>query len=203
MVPIHDTDVAQERWARAEWENYELWEKVELRLKKHKRRWVLATITLFLILSAVPIVMDRWPKWVTRSVAVELAREINRIKREASIERTAYRIRFGAGDGLNYSVEKIPNCAAGSGPSVRNGSLNRTFFRSVSTWLAPPLGSEMGVPGLAISFCYDYLAGNGALVSGENVVGFGIIPVNDLAEKRLDRLTLLLLTGASAEISFD
>ena len=27
MAPIYDTDIAQSRWDKADWENYELWEK--------------------------------------------------------------------------------------------------------------------------------------------------------------------------------
>ena len=50
MVPIHDTDVAEERWSQAEWENYELWEKVELKLKRKKQLWILATFLVFLAL---------------------------------------------------------------------------------------------------------------------------------------------------------
>src|SRR6185437_11560801 len=94
MVPIHDSDVGEQRWSKSEWENYELWEKVELRLKRQKRLWVFATIVIFLGLSAVPIVIERWPKWSSRSMAVTLAREINRMKRDSSIGRSAFRLRF-------------------------------------------------------------------------------------------------------------
>jgi hypothetical protein len=203
MVPIHDTDVAEERWSKAEWENYELWEKVELRLKRHKRLWILATGLLFVTLSAVPIMLERWPKWTTRSMAVLLGREVNRIKREAINDRSAYRIRFNQDAGLSYSIEKVPNCSETTGQVTRTGSLQPKDSENAYAWFDPAVAKEMGIPGLVKEFCYDYLAGSGSVLKGESVVGFGIIPVKDLAEKKLDRMSLLLLSGPSAEISFD
>jgi hypothetical protein len=203
MVPIHDTDLAEERWSKAEWENYELWEKIELRLKRQKRLWIVATGIAFVALSAVPIVMDRWPKWTTRSLSRQLAQVINQVKREAISNRSAFRIRFVGDGNIDYVVEKLSSCTAAEGEKVRASSLGEGVKSSQYTWVSPNRGSELQVPGLVTDFCYDYLVGNGAILQGNPVVGFGIIPVNDLTEKRLDRLSLLLLSGSSAEISFD
>jgi hypothetical protein len=203
MVPIHDTDVAEERWSKAEWENYELWEKVELRLKRQKRLWIFATLVIFLVLSAVPIVMERWPKWSTRSMTVTLAREINRMKRESSIGRSAFRLRFVDEKKVSYVIEKIPSCSASQGEIVHTGTLLPPGTRDEFLWVSPSRGDQLGVPGLVDEFCYDYLAGSGAVLKGQSVVGFGIIPVSDLTEKRIDRLSVLILSGPSAEISFD
>lgn len=203
MVPIHDTDVAQERWSKAEWENYELWEKVELRLKRHRRLWILATFFLFLTLSAVPIVFERWPKWMTRSAARSLAQEINRIKREASLDRAAYRLKFIREGELSYVVERLPNCFAEKGEVIRTDSLPPQGWQKPFSWVSTARGLELGVPGLVNEFCYDYLAGSGSVLKGESIVGFGIIPAKDLTEGRLDRLSILLLSGPSAEETFD
>lgn len=203
MVPIHDTDVAEERWSQAEWENYELWEKVELKLKRKKQLWILATVLVFLALSAVPIVVDRLPKWMTRSVARTLAQEINRIKREASTDRVAYRLKFPDTSKLDYVVEKLPSCGSQTGEVVRTGNLFQTKNPGDYSILNSSEGITHGVPGLIDRFCYDSLSGSSAELNGETAVGFGIIPVKDLTEKRMDRLTVLLLTGSSAEISFD
>ncbi len=203
MAPIHDTDVAQERWSKAEWENYELWEKVELRLKRQKRLWIFATLVVFLILSAVPIVMDRWPKWMSRAAARHLAQEINQIKREASINRAAYRIKFVSEGDLKYVVEKISNCSVEKGDLIRASSIYPFSIQDSFTWISNVRGNNMHIPGLVNEFCYDYLTGSDPALRGESVVGFGIIPATDLTENRSDRLSILLLTGPSAEVSFD
>ncbi len=203
MAPIHDTDVGQERWSKAEWENYELWEKVELRLKRHRRFWTVGGACLFLILSAVPIVMERWPKWMTRSVSRVLAQELNRIKREASVDRAAYRIQFVAEGGLRYKVERLAHCMADQGDFVRTQSLVPYFGQADLSWISPAKGLELGIPGLVSEFCYDHLTGSYSDQNGENIVGFGIIPVTDLSEGKLERLSILLLSGPSAELSFD
>lgn len=203
MVPIHDTDVAEERWSKAEWENYELWEKVELRLRRHRRLWILGTLFLFVVLSAVPIVLDRWPKWATRAVIVKLAYEINQMKRDAGTNRSAYRLRFIQQKSLSYKIEKIPDCSTEQGEVVKSGSFEIQQFGYSFSWINPSQGQELGIPGLANEFCYDYLAGNGAVLKGLSIIGLGIIPDNDLTEKRTDRLSILVLSGPSAEISFD
>jgi hypothetical protein len=61
---------------------------------------------------------------------------------------------------------------------------------------------------LAESFCYDFLAGSDATLRNEPVMGFAVGPVTDLtresaADRRLDRVAVVLLTGPSAEVSFE
>ncbi len=198
MAPIHDTDVAEERWNQATWNQYELWEKVEHRARRKKRLWIAGTIGVFLLLSAVPILRDRWPKWASLGAARRLAREVNLMKREASVAHAAFRIRFNGA--LEFQIEKSASCSEG-GAVVRKGSL-REGDRGYAL-IAPAAGEELGVPGLIESFCYDYLSGSEPVLKGRPLVGFGIIPVNDLAEKRTDRVSMLLLGGPSAEPSFD
>ena len=203
MVPIHDTDLAEERWSKAEWENYELWEKIELRLRRQKRLWILATFVLFIVLSSVPILIDRWPKWKTRSIARQLAQEVNRVKQEAIAARAAYRLRF-VGDGkLDFVVERLASCTATEGEKIRTVSLVDGSKRDSFAWVNSSKGLELQIPGLVNEFCYDSLIGSVAPVQEKDMIAFGIMPVNDLTEKRIDRLSLLMLSGASAEISFD
>ena len=66
-------------------------------------------------------------------------------------------------------------------------------------------GGAWGVAGLGSSFCYDYLAGSEAVLGGKRLAGFAIAPVKDLALEpvRKDRVSVLLLAGPSAEISFE
>ena len=203
MVPIHDTDLAEERWSQSEWQKYELWEQVEQRFRRYRRRWIFATVVVFLILSAVPIVLDQRPKWKTRFIARILAQELNQLKRQAGVDRVAYRFKLQNQASLDYVIEKMPNCAASHGEVVEAGSLVKESLKGLYTWISPAQGQELGVPGLVNEFCYDYLSGSSATSKNEDVIGFGLIPANDLTEKRLDRLTVLLLTGPSAESSFD
>jgi hypothetical protein len=206
MVPIHDTDVAEERWSKGGWENYELWEKVELRLRRHKRFWIAGTVLVFLVLSAVPIVMDRWPKWASRTLARQLALEINRIKKDASVTRSAYRLVFSGTENLAFSVFKLTSCLvphAASGEVIRSGVLFGGRWDGGFALLSSSQGQGLGIPGLIHEFCYDPFQGSSAEMHAISTVGFGIIPVKDLTEKRVDRLTVLLLSGPSADISFD
>jgi hypothetical protein len=203
MAPIYDTDIAQSRWDRADWENYELWEKVAHRHRRQRRGWIAATVVVFLSLSSIPIVLDRWDKWSTLAASRRLAEEINRIKRDAGIEQAAYRLRF-AGDGKpEYHVEKSRSCSDAQSSVVRSGKLFEGDAFSQYVLMTPAMGAEAGIPGLIQDFCYDYLAGSDTILRGEGVAGFAIMPVKDLAEKRQDRLSILLVNGPSAMPAFD
>lgn len=198
MVPIHDTDIAEERWSQGEWQHYELWEKVEVRLRRRKWIWILSAAMVFVLLSAVPILMERWPKWVGLAAVRRLAQEVNRIKRDAGVEHAAFRIRFDGDGSLRYSVEKAFGCQDPGVSVVRTGSL-------VAESRLSDYRLMRGGSGLVDSFCYDYLAGSEAVLRGESVVGFGVMPAKDLTapEGRVDRASVILLSGPSAEISFE
>lgn len=203
MVPIYESDVAEERWKESEWGQYELWEKVEHRLHRAKRAWVIATAIVFVILSAVPVVMDQMPKWRSLYAIQSLAREINQIKREAGMSRSAVRIRFLDPVKLDFVVESAANCLESSfaqSKMIRPGALPGGGDLEL---LDRARGEERGIPGLVTSFCYDpYLGEQIASQSGE-AVGFAIIPAKDLAERRFDRVALLVLSGTFGEISFE
>jgi hypothetical protein len=203
MAPIHDSDVSEQRWSKSEWENYELWEKVESKLRRKKRLWILATGMVVICFSAIPIVIDRWPKWKTRTATRYLAQEINSMKREASMNRSSYRVVFLDGQKLEFYIEKVRNCSDGSGEKVHYSDFNRILPSSEYTLIPPSVGAGLGVPGLIQRFCYDYLVGSIIQEFPNRISGFGIISVKDLAEKRLDRASILLLSGPSAELSFD
>ncbi|MBI2711957.1 MAG: hypothetical protein HYX41_03690 [Bdellovibrio sp.] len=207
MVPIHDTDVAEERWSKGEWSNYELWEKVEIRLRRNRRVWIAATVILFLALSAVPIVMDRWPKWASRSLARQLALEINRVKKEAAVSRSPFKFVITDLERLEFAVGPVISCANSLplvGPAqVRTGVLSGGKWGGSFFLLNHDQGGKLGIPGLVTEYCYDPFQGSSAESKEVDTVGFGIISVKDLTENRLDRLTVLLLSGPSADISFD
>lgn len=202
MVPIYDSDVAEERWSKSEWGHYELWEKVEQRVRRHNRLWIGCTAVVFLALSSIPIVMDRGPKWRTLSSMRRLGQEVNLMKREAGIRHVAYRIRF-AGDGsIAYRIERVASCSdpAAAGTLLRSDVL---IHGAGYVLVGPARGKALGIPGLLESFCYDPEQGNMEASKGDAVSGFAVIPAQDLAAGRLDRMSLLVLTGASAEVSFE
>ncbi len=205
MVPIHDSDLAEERWTKASWSNFELWEKVEIREKRKRQIWIFATFFLFFILSAIPVAVDQWPKWTTQHLVGKLAREINQMKRDASIARTAYRLRFVEDGKLKYEIEKLKSCSDTRGDLVRSVSLDSEYLTDKSyTLILPHRASSLEIPGLISQVCFDPLSGSSVIGHPDkNMAGFGIISVNDLTEKRLDRMSILLISGLSAEINFE
>lgn len=209
MAPIYDSDVAEKRWSQAEWTQFEFWEKVEHRLRRNKRFWVISTGLIFLAISSIPVVMDQRPRWVSVATARVLAQEINQLKREASLEHLAFRIRFAAEGGLDYFVERSESCQSSRWVAVRQGSLLSKLSKLLTgaagsfVLLSPEVAEKAEIPGLVTEFCYDPLQGSAPSLQGQNQVGFGIAPANDLATERFDRLSVLLISGSSAELSFD
>lgn len=203
MAPIYDSDLAEERYSKDEWSRYELWEKVEIRLLRRKRLWITGAFLGYLCLSSIPVVMDRLPKWTSLAAMRRLAFEVNRIKLEAGVSHAAYRIRFMGGGSLEYSVERLPNCSGGAVEVVRSGELIYGTEAKQYSLVSPEQGLVMGIDGFVDSICYDYLAGSDVVLRGKALAGFGIMPVNDLTSNRMDRLSTLLVSGPSAEISFE
>jgi hypothetical protein len=203
MAPIYDTDVAKQRWEQGEWDHYELWEKVEHRLRRYRRIWIGSTVAVFIALSSVPIIMDRSWKWASLGASRHLAQEINRLKKEAGIDHAAYRIRFKGDGSLAYQIEKANSCSDPHTTVVRSGSLVPEEKLAGFTLLNHAHGQGASLPGLVEDLCYDYLSGSDTVLRGDAVAGFGIVPAKDLAEQRMDRLAILLVNGPSAEISFE
>lgn len=205
MAPIYESDESKERWQSSEWHHYELWEKVEVKLKRVKKLWILATLTVFLFLSSLPVFFERRPKWEAVRATRRLGEEINRLKTEAGKSRLPHRIEFDDPKSLNYEVIEVEKCADPRGKSIRHGTLSASDPDSAESFvlLNRQAGEGFGIPGLVHSFCYDPLQGSDAFRLGEPVVGFAVIPAKDLATGRLNRMSILLLSGAHAEVSFE
>ena len=201
MAPIHDTDIASDRWAKAEWEHYELWEKVELKLRRRRWLWIATTVLIFISLSSVPIVLDRSPRWAALGATRKLAEVIDNLKRDSALRHEAFRIRFAGRGRLEYRVEAVANCGSTQpGRPVREGALTSGGALAL---LSATDGAELGIPGLLETFCYDALGGSELDARGEPLAGFGIVSTADLAEKRIDRVAVLLLRGPNAELAFE
>ncbi|MFL5815432.1 MAG: hypothetical protein ACJ763_17790 [Bdellovibrionia bacterium] len=205
MVPIYESDVAEERWSKTEWNHYELWEKVEQRIRRYNRLWIAATVFVFLLLSSVPIVMDQYPHWTALAATRRLGQEVDHMKREAAMAHVPYRIRFLKSDvsGVSYQVEKVDQCSSPQGTIVRTGALVSASQVTQYMLLSRQMGESLSIPGLLEEYCYDPLRGSDPAARGENVSGFAVMPVKDLADHRADRIAVLLLTGPSAELSFE
>jgi hypothetical protein len=203
MVPIHESDVAENHWSQAEWHHYELWEKIERRLKMRRWVWIGAAALLFFFLSSVPVIMERWPRWCSLAAAGHLSQEIGWVKREANVRQKALRLRIEEQGRPDFVIEEADRCTSASWSVVKTGSLLAIKRMDSFHVLSRAAGEKAGVPGLVQSFCYDHLTGSDAALRGQDVVGFGIASVKDLSVARFDRMSIVLLSGISAEISFE
>ncbi len=228
MAPIHDSDLAEDRWSKAAWDYYELWEITEQKIHRQKRLWMLGTVVVFLVLSAVPIIAEKMPKWASRDLTRQLAQVLNRVKRAAIHERGAVHLRFleasASPQTLLYVLEKFTVCpslhSASTAPvpqevverleqGVLQGlELGGLFGGERYQLLTPAQGLELGVPGLVDSFCYDARVGAQGLemdakATTANDLAFAVVSVKDFTERRVDRLSLLLLSGSLAEMELD
>jgi hypothetical protein len=204
MAPIHDTDLAEERWSKAEWEHFELWERVEQRMRRRRIKLNIAVALLFLVIVAIPPAMDRWPYWEAQRLNGRLTEVLGGLKRRAAIEHLAFRIRFDLEGSLSYSLERAPNCSE-PGEVVDRGKLTEsarllTKYQLVS----PTVGEAEGIPGLVDRFCYDPMKGVDFPRDGSSKpVGIAIAPVKDLAKGRRDRVSVLLISGTFGEMSVE
>ena len=161
MAPIHDTDVAEKRWSDEEWRQFELWEKIEVRLRRKRLIWVGLALLGFVVLSAIPTALERWPKWVSRRVSRQVAQEINRLRSQAILDSRAYRLTFGDSPGLTFQVESGDQCAGTSGnwQVVRTGAfLSSRVGRTIAPKfkiLTPSEGEALGISVLKTQVCIE------------------------------------------------
>ena len=204
MVPVFETDLKDRENLSVDWQHYELWEKIEQRRRRAKRFWILGTLFVSFCLLSVPTVIENRAKWGARVLSRQLALRIVKMKTEASTHRLAQRIVFSPDGSLSYRIESVERCnvpeSSGAGfPEVLNKGPKADLFRLI----LPSQGDGMGIPGLVTSFCYDPVEESAALTQEEEALGFGFISVKDLSEQRPDRVSIVLLRGKSAEISFN
>ncbi len=211
MVPIYESDLAEERWAKNKWDLYELYEKVEARKAKKRRVWIIFTITFFLILSAIPVIVDRRGKWQSYTAVRKLGQELNALRREAALGQKAVRLRFTAPGTLKYVVETAIHCDSQSWAQIRLADLlkePRSFDYAVIT---ASQSKDLDIPGLINNFCYDPFRGTQTDLDALPVKSgmektpnaFAVIPVKDLTEKRLDRVSFLMLARENSETNFE
>ncbi len=208
MVPIHESDVAENRWKDADWRQFELWEQIEVRLKR-KRTWtILAVVFVFFGILSIPIIRDRFPKWTALRAMRELAVRANEMKLDAASFGKVLRMRIEDSEtGPLYVIEHVSNCLGGDdanqikareterGSVFKNPELGRDY-RVIGAESAVSFGLER----VTQTFCYDPTSAETAIPGTR---ALGILTVNDLAESRLDRIAFLNFSGLFAEIDFD
>lgn len=116
MAPIHDTDLAENRWSQSEWNHYELWEKKEARNRRNRRIWMGATALLFFLLGAIPVIRVSRPEWKLKALGWAVAREIGAIRNRALTEKKAYAVKLtetfveGMSSELKWVTGVGPHC---------------------------------------------------------------------------------------------
>ncbi|MEK7690484.1 MAG: hypothetical protein AAB425_05635 [Bdellovibrionota bacterium] len=203
MAPFDERDVEQERWSQLEWQDYELWEKIENRARNRRRIWIGLTLALALLLFSVPVVIDQYPRWRSQIALRKLAQELLVLKREAINGQRAVRIRFDAPElSSSYQVEASDSCQSEAWIRLRSASLTHD-----SVVLHPAAGQKIDIPGLTLRACYDPLTGfetDGESVPGvSQIAGFALINPKDLEMGRNDRIAVLTLSGPSGEADFE
>jgi hypothetical protein len=201
MCPIHETDLAEERWSQAEWEHYELWEKIEARARRIRRLWIASAVLGFFILSAVPVVMERGVQWKALKASREFGQKVNSLKREAGERQQAFRIRVHPSRPLALTVEWGPHCDSPMFLEAQELALIESDrSRDRLGWVAAERGRELGIPGLLQEFCFDPLHGSRQTPGENDLAAFMIGPVSELAP---EQVASVLLHGPTAEISFE
>ncbi|MBC7387115.1 MAG: hypothetical protein H7301_13260 [Cryobacterium sp.] len=205
MVPIHESDVAENRWNESEWRQFELWERIELRLKRKKNWTIFGVVVVFIAILSLPIFQDRMPKWRALKAMRILAVKANQMKVDAASLGVPLRLRIeNSNEGPNFVVEKVMNCTTEGTASAKEWGRGPVFIHPSSAInyvaLTEESAKELGLTRVSQSLCYDP---SSPLVGNEETRALGVLTVNDLAEKRLDRISFLNFSGLFAEIDFD
>jgi hypothetical protein len=212
MVPIHESDVAENRWKDDEWRQFELWERIELRLRRKRTSIILAVLFIFVSILAAPVIADRLPKWFALNAMRVLAVRANQMKVDAAALGVPLRLRIeNSAEGPQYVIERVDGCGSnhgfsngiveakparvwGGGPLFENPERAADFVI-----FEPKVATALGLERVTTDVCYDPLGTDAA----NGIQALGIMTAKDLAEKRLDRVAFLNFSGLFAEIGFD
>lgn len=201
MAPIHDTDIAEERWQQEQWRTFELWEKIAQRLRKKKRLWVALAVALFLAISSIPTLWDRMDYWAARRHAVEIGLLINELKVMAATEHRSFELVFPSPGALRYQVLRREQCALPQFELVRDGVLGGDMEPQFAL-LTRVQAESLGIPGVIERLCVSPLSGAKFERGEQGLAGFAVAPVADLTAGRSDRVAVALVRGENAETTF-
>ncbi len=214
MAPVHDTDLENERWSQDEWRYFELWEKVEKRLRKKQRKIILLTMVVALIFSSVPVWIDRSIKWKGLSAIREVASLINHYKKESALQKRSFQLEFLSDPKPHVNVVALTQCQNGRILDFQKmyplENFNKPSDGGSFRFLASEVAEQLGLPGATTSICLDHLTGV-QVTSAEGqkpakitpLSAIILAPVKDLATSRLDRVSILMMKGKNGDISFN
>ena len=204
MVPIHESDVAENRWKESEWNAYELWEAVEIRERRRKFWIVGLSCILALVILALPIYQEKMPKWSGLRVARILADHLLDIRRDSSNNQRRFLVKIlqdpaGRIQGNVYNSATEAECTE----SAQIAAQPIFSFPLVAdeqneiALITRSMSQQIGLEGVGESICFDPFRDT------EGVrMTFAFIPVKDLTEVREDRISTVTVLDA-ASFSFD
>lgn len=204
MVPIHESDVAENRWKESEWNAYELWEAVEIR-ERHRRLWLVAFCAVIaLVILALPIYQEQLPKWRGLRFARILSDRLLDIRKDAAHAQKRFFVKIGQdsegrihGDVFDAATEQdcVQQAQSNSAPIFSFPVIDEGQ-KEIS--LVTFSDSErLGLRGVVESVCFDPFRES----DGESKT-FAFIPVKDLTDYRQDRISTVTVLDA-ASFSFD
>jgi hypothetical protein len=206
MVPIYETDLTRERNRPSDWDHYELWEAVELRERKRRLMWILGTLLVSLSLTAIPVISESRSHWVANKLARELAQQVNVVKHRAILSRSPQRIVFDPSGKLRFRMESVTQCESSPATTAQDeyplqlkSADNPESFRLV----LPDQAQSFGLARVIQEFCFDPIHPDSRLSDEQKPLGFALGSVKDLSENHIDSLSVVLIRGPSAEISFN
>lgn len=204
MAPIHESDVEENRFKSNEWNHYELWEKVEVRLKRRKWLWVSLVLVLFIALSAIPIFTDRKIKWVQVAGLRRFSEVVGELKVRVGREKRPERLRFVEGGKPQYVIERVESCDHESpGEVIQSGEMDLRGRESEIRVMSEGDSARFGIPGISNSICYDPIQGMRYESNSKEVKAIALVPKTDYESTRTDRIAILLFSGPNAEMSFE
>jgi len=204
MVPLHESDVAENRWKESEWNAYELWEAVEVRARKRKF-WIvgLSCVLGFLIL-ALPIYQEKMPKWKGLRVARILADHLLDIRRDSSNNQRRFLVKIqqdvaGRIQGNVYSAATAADCTEAAQTNIEPvfSFPLITEEQSSIALLTREAAQKIGLGAVDEAICFDPFR-----ESEGSTMTFAFIPVKDLTDVREDRISTVTVLDA-ASFSFD
>lgn len=177
------------------WAETELYEKQRIRKIRKNAALIALTMLIFFGLTAIPVIQVRYPAWRTFKAARIISEHLEQIKVDAISKKRPIRLDWNE-SGTEYKETWVKSCTDTTG-EVRN------------TWSLPHAAesyvivNKLRAQDLEISaiedfFCFDPLSG----FFGIPQQATAIIPVKDLTEKRLDRVSYVIVDALSAKISF-
>lgn len=203
MAPIHESDIEENRFKSNEWNHYELWEKVEVRLKRRKWLWISFVVVVFIALSAIPIFSDRKIKWVEVGGLRRLSETLGEMKVRVGHEKKTERLTFVDGGVPQYVIERVESCDQPGGEVIQSGSLNLSGRETEIQVLTEQDATRFGIPGVSNRICYDPIQGMRYESNNREVKALALIPRVDYESTRTDRIAILLFAGPNGEMSFE